>query len=87
MNQDATFHAILSTAQDLFERPITEQDDFFSLGGDSLNAVELAARLEDLLGLELDLHTLWDAETFMGFAARLAEECSAGLAPDRELSL
>ncbi|MGV9774036.1 phosphopantetheine-binding protein [Streptosporangium sp. NPDC003464] len=86
MKKDAIFQAIVAAAEDLFERPITEQDDFFSLGGDSLNAVELAARLEDLLGIELDLHTLWDAETFLGFAAELAEECGAGLVLDRESS-
>jgi lysine 2,3-aminomutase len=74
MSLEETIKSILSIASDVFDRDIEDHDDFFSLGGDSVNAVEFADRLEELLGRELDLHRLWDAESLHDFAAELAAE-------------
>nr|WP_166682389.1 acyl carrier protein [Streptomyces sp. 846.5] len=47
-------------------------DDFFSLGGDSLTAVELVFRLEQDLGFQIDLPLLLDARNFQEFAEALS---------------
>lgn len=47
------------------------EDDFFALGGDSLLAVRVVARIESTLGLELPLNALFEAPTVSQLAQRL----------------
>jgi phthiocerol/phenolphthiocerol synthesis type-I polyketide synthase E len=60
-------------------------DDFFELGGDSLVAVRLIARIRERLGIELDVRALFDCTTIARLSARVREELE-GSAPDREMS-
>ncbi|MBO1413666.1 acyl carrier protein [Streptomyces sp. FH025] len=50
----APLDAVLAAASEVFGRPAEPADDFFSLGGDSVTAVELAVELEERLGIEVD---------------------------------
>ncbi|CAN5909903.1 hypothetical protein BH11VER1_BH11VER1_09830 [soil metagenome] len=55
---------------DVFERnPIGRQDDFFDLGGDSLAASVIVARLDAALGVPLDLRAFAEHPTLAALAA------------------
>ncbi|MGW0019705.1 amino acid adenylation domain-containing protein [Rhodococcus sp. NPDC003382] len=49
------------------------QDDFFALGGNSLSATQVAARLADELGVEVTVRSLFDTRTVAEFAALLED--------------
>jgi acyl transferase domain-containing protein/acyl carrier protein len=50
---------------------ISEDDDFFELGGNSMNAVQLAAQVSDHFGIELGAGSLFDAATLRALAAEI----------------
>jgi amino acid adenylation domain-containing protein len=55
----------------LGHRHIGVDDDFFDLGGNSIDAMRLFARIEKATGRDLPLSSLFDAPTISGFAALL----------------
>ncbi|NBM15846.1 non-ribosomal peptide synthetase [Streptomyces sp. GC420] len=58
---------------------IGRHDSFFDLGGHSLGATRVMARLRHALGLELPLHTLFDHPTVAGLAEAVEEALLAEL--------
>jgi amino acid adenylation domain-containing protein len=54
-------------------RPIGPDDDFFSLGGQSLKAIRVLAEVEAVHGIALRAATLFDAPTIPLLAARMRE--------------
>ncbi|WP_420344482.1 amino acid adenylation domain-containing protein [Paenirhodobacter sp.] len=59
------------------------EGDFFALGGDSLSAVSLILRIDEVFGRDPGLGQLFETPTVAGLARAmsLAEEARAGLAP------
>src|SRR5262249_10507450 len=53
-------------------------DDFFEMGGHSLLAMQLLARLHDAFQVDLTVGDVFEAPTGMGLAAKIEEELRAG---------
>jgi amino acid adenylation domain-containing protein len=51
--------------------------DFFALGGTSIQAIEICARIEQDLGVEAPLRIFFESPTVAGMAARIGESFSA----------
>ncbi|MFJ7885052.1 non-ribosomal peptide synthetase [Pseudomonas sp. NPDC096917] len=67
---------------------VSADDHFFLLGGNSILATQVIARLREALKLELNLRLLFEAPTLSAFAARVAElQQDGGLAQGRIASL
>ena len=54
--------------------PIGIDDDFFDLGGESLQAFALIARVQDAFGVSLSIRDLFAAGTVAGMARRVREK-------------
>ena len=52
---------------------VAADDHFFLLGGNSITATQVVARLRETLGLELNLRMLFEAPTLASFAASVAQ--------------
>ncbi|WP_130908774.1 non-ribosomal peptide synthase/polyketide synthase, partial [Pseudomonas antarctica] len=52
---------------------VAGDDHFFLLGGNSITATQVVARLREILGLELNLRMLFEAPTLASFAANVAQ--------------
>ncbi|MBH3402526.1 non-ribosomal peptide synthetase [Pseudomonas fluorescens] len=52
---------------------VAGDDHFFLLGGNSITATQVVARLRESLGLELNLRLLFEAPTLAAFAAAVAQ--------------
>ncbi|NCE86016.1 non-ribosomal peptide synthetase [Pseudomonas sp. Q1] len=52
---------------------VAADDHFFLLGGNSITATQVVARLREALGLELNLRLLFEAPTLSAFAADVAQ--------------
>jgi glyine---[glycyl-carrier protein] ligase len=57
---------------DILRRPVSDrEDDYFELGGDSLRATILVARLRGIFGVELPLKTMFEIRTLRALAAHI----------------
>ncbi|OZD17151.1 non-ribosomal peptide synthetase [Rhodococcus sp. 06-156-3C] len=57
---------------------VGSDDDFFALGGNSLVATQVTARLGAALDTEVDLRALFEAPTVSALAARIASQVGTG---------
>jgi acyl carrier protein len=54
--------------QDVLASPVTDDSDFFALGGDSLAALNICARLEEQFRVRPRLRVLFDQPRFHDYA-------------------
>jgi acyl carrier protein len=74
---EAVTRQLTAIWQDLLgTQPISPDQNYFDLGGDSCLAVQMFAAIEKVLGTKLPLATLYDAPTIAELAALLASEAS-----------
>lgn len=66
---------------------ISSDDDFFNLGGDSITAVQLFARIKNTYGLELGLSTIFEARTIRNLAALIRQSTESAPKPRTSPSL
>ncbi|HEX9939784.1 MAG TPA: non-ribosomal peptide synthetase [Longimicrobium sp.] len=64
-------------AEVLRVEPVFADDDFYALGGQSLLAAQVTARVRDRVGVELPLRRLFEAPTLAALAAVVDEEREA----------
>lgn len=63
--------------EEVLRRPaIGVHDDFFDLGGESLQAFALCARVHAAFGVALTVRDLFEAGTIAGMAARVRERAA-----------
>ena len=61
------------------------EDDFFRLGGESLSALQILNRVQELCGVELSLREFFDAPTIVGLTAKIRAALEAGGQPDMKI--
>lgn len=76
-DRDEVSPAVLDVVKEVFGHPVTEDDNFFDCGGDSVTAVDLAERLEERFGVETDMFELLEADDFAGIVDLLLERLAA----------
>jgi acyl carrier protein len=64
---------ILDICAEILHRPARAEENFFELGGTSLEATDFVVKLETLLGRELDLVAFLEARDFRDIAKSLTE--------------
>ncbi|MGW6916084.1 amino acid adenylation domain-containing protein [Kitasatospora sp. NPDC054939] len=66
--------------QEVLGRPqVSRHDDFFALGGQSLLATRLGARIRDTFALDLPMRTVFEARTLAAMARRIEDRLLAEL--------
>jgi len=71
--------------QDALKVPaVRETDDFFDLGGNSLQAIQIVSRVRDAFGVDVTVDVLDRASAFADFAAAVDAALAARPAAVRE---
>ncbi|AGL19154.1 phosphopantetheine-binding protein [Actinoplanes sp. N902-109] len=75
---DKLIDDVMAVAHSVLGPQATPDDNIYSLDGDSVTAVEMAARLEETIGREVDVELVVEAADFTDLARLLAGPATAG---------
>jgi acyl carrier protein len=67
----AALQHVLTAAARVFRREVRGEDNFFAVGGDSIDAVELAVTVEELTQREVPTELVFETPTFGALAAAI----------------
>lgn len=70
---------VLRLSSQVLGCPVTPDQSFFAVGGDSVLALDLLIALEAELGVDIDERALFDTESFRELVGRIQED-----SPERE---
>lgn len=68
---EGTLASVLAAASDVFGVQVSATDNFFTLGGDSVLALELVACIEDRVGADVNIEALFCTDDMAHFARSL----------------
>jgi acyl carrier protein len=71
--ENSLLTAILGICTEVLRQPVTAEENFFELGGTSLEAADFVVKLETYLGREFDLVAFLEARDFRDFAENVTE--------------
>jgi acyl carrier protein len=81
--QTATERVVAAIWGDVLQiQRVSSEDNFLDIGGDSLSAMMILARVEDEFNVELDVQTLLDCGTVDALARVIDAACRLGTGPD-----
>ncbi len=76
--EKSVLDAVLAAYRQVLDDPgVSPDDDFFELGGDSFQAMEILARLEEMTGKQIRAGAVFAFPTATGLARVIAETASA----------
>lgn len=68
---------VIDTWSEVFAKnDLSEDDDFFALGGDSMLLTIIALQLEEKLGIMIDHDLIYEASTIGGFSDAIVDACN-----------
>lgn len=69
---------IANVWSEVLGRPVTAADDFFALGGNSLHAVQIVSRTEEITGEPLSVRAVLEGRTVAAMAEAVARAAGGG---------
>lgn len=73
-----TLTVVLDAWRSVLDRPVRPDDDFFAIGGDSLQAIDVADRIRERIAVALEYTDVFDHPTPAGLAERVETLRSEG---------
>ena len=75
--QESVLPVLLSIVEETLQtKNLTGEDDFFDLGGNSLNVVQIINQIEQRFGVELTIENFWDSNSFYELAVFIEQAIS-----------
>jgi acyl carrier protein len=78
-DRQRVLEAICQNCEQMFGEPaLTGEENFFELGGTSLDAVELITILKESHGLDIEYQDVFESRSLADLADRVLKDCKSG---------